>query len=157
MRKLIILIILLSFPGLAQAGRIVKVSVQKSTLFEEPRFFSKALTSVKYGDKLEMLDEHKDWVYVDFQGERGWIHESSLSIPKFSLGAIFVGSSSSTASEDEVALAGKGFTPEVERGYEKSHPEMNYNLVDQIEGYDVETASLYDFIRGGSLNVAEAK
>lgn len=156
MRRLVILFILLSLPGLAQAGRMVKVKVQRSTIFEEPRFFSKALVSVEYGDELEVLDEQRDWVQVEFQGEEGWIHQSSLTSAKFSLGKI-LGGSSSAASQDEVALAGKGFNPEVERGYQESHPEINYALVDEIESYNVENESLYEFIRQGGLRIAEAE
>jgi hypothetical protein len=89
--------------------------------------------------------------------QKGWIHKSSLTSAKFNLRTIFVGTSSPSATHDEVALAGKGFTPEVEGGYKESHPEMNYALVDQIETYDVESDSLYDFIMRGGLRIPEAE
>jgi ABC-type amino acid transport substrate-binding protein len=157
MRKLIILLMFLFLPGVALAGKDVKVKVQKSTLFQEPRFFSTAVASVRYGDQLEMLDEAKDWAYVRWGDQKGWIHKSSLTSAKVNLGTILVGSSSSSASPDEVALAGKGFNPEVERGYQKTHPEMKYALVDEVEGYDVDDKSLREFIRSGSLRIKEVE
>jgi len=157
MRGFVFIFILLFLPGMAQAGKMVKVKVQKSTIFQQPKFFSKVVTSVNYGDQLEMLDKLKDWVHVRFREQRGWIHNSSLTSAKFRLGTIFVGSPSPSATHDEVAIAGKGFTPEVEHGYKESHPEMNYALVDEIESYSVESDSLYDFIARGGLRITEAE
>lgn len=156
MRKLVF-IFALFLPVMAFGGEMVKVKVQKSTLFEQPKFFSGVVTSVKYGDKLELLDKQKDWCHVTFQGKTGWIHESGLTSTRISLGTIFVGGSSSSPTQDEVALAGKGFTPEIERGYKKSNPEMNYALVDKIERYNVDDKSLYFFIRQGGLKIAEVE
>lgn len=156
MRRLTLLFILLFLPVVALAGKMVKVKVQKSTIFQEPNFLSGTVVSVEYGDQLEMLDELKDWIHVKFEGRRGWIHKSSLTSSKFNVGTIFVGASSPSASHDEVAIAGKGFTPEVEDGYKQSHPEMNYAMVDEIESYRVEDDSLRDFIKRGGLRIAEA-
>jgi hypothetical protein len=157
MRRFTILVILVFLSATAQAGKMVKVKVQKSTIFQQPHFFAKVVTSVEYGDQLEILDELKDWVQVKFREGEGWIHKSSLTSGKFNLGTIFVGTSSPSATHDEVAIAGKGFTPEVERGYKDGHPEMNYALVDEIERYDVDDDSLHDFIRRGGLKIEEAK
>jgi hypothetical protein len=52
---------------------------------------------------------------------------------------------------DEVALAGKGFTPEVETGYRAKHPEMNFAQVDTIETFKVDPATLQTFIKEGDL------
>ena len=60
MRGFVFIFILLFLPGMAQAGKMVKVKVQKSTIFQQPKFFSKVVTSVNYGDQLEMLDKLKD-------------------------------------------------------------------------------------------------
>ena len=46
-----------------------------------------------------------------------------------------------------MALAGKGFTPEVESGYRSKHPEMNFAQVDQIEGFKVDPATLQTLSR----------
>jgi len=157
MRRFVFVFIILFLPTVAQAGKMVKVKVQKGTVFQGPRFFAEVVAPVEYGDQLEMLDELRDWVHVKFRGREGWIHKSSVTSGKVNLGAIFVGTSSPSATHDEVAIAGKGFTPEVERGYKEGHPEMNYALVDEIERYDVDDDSLHDFIRRGGLKIEEAK
>ena len=157
MRRFILIFVLVCLPVMAQAGNMVKVKVQKSTIFQQPQFFSEVVASVEYGDQLEILGDLKDWIHVKFREQKGWIHKSSLTSAKFNLRTIFVGTSSPSATHDEVALAGKGFNPEVERGYKKSHPEMNYALVDEVESYDVENDSLYDFITRGGLRITEAE
>jgi len=54
-------------------------------------------------------------------------------------------------SSDEVALAGKGFTPEVEAGYRAKHPEMDFGQVDKVESFKVDPATLQAFIKEGDL------
>jgi hypothetical protein len=54
-------------------------------------------------------------------------------------------------SRDEVALAGKGFTPEVEKAFRAKNPQMKYDLVDRIETYRVPVEDLQVFVRDGWL------
>ena len=54
-------------------------------------------------------------------------------------------------SSDEAALAGKGFTPEVESSYKQKHPEMKFAEVDKVESYKVDAATLQTFIKEGGL------
>jgi len=70
---------------------------------------------------------------------------------QFSLPGLLTGTPVKQTSSDEVALAGKGFTPEVESGYRAKHPEMDFAQVDKIEGFKVEPAALQAFIKEGDL------
>ena len=70
---------------------------------------------------------------------------------QFSLPGLLTGTPVKQTSSDEVALAGKGFTPEVESGYRAKHPEMDFAQVDKIEGFKVEPATLQAFIKEGDL------
>lgn len=56
------------------------------------------------------------------------------------------------ATQEEVALAGKGFTPEVEKAYREKNPRLKYGEVDEIESLRVDDDSLLAFIRAGNLN-----
>ena len=56
------------------------------------------------------------------------------------------------ASGSEVALAGKGFNPEVEAEYKKD-PTLNYAAVDAMEAHVVQPAALSSFIAQGGLTV----
>lgn len=156
MRKHLSVLIILLFPFTVLAGETLKLKVQKSALYEEPKFFSRSLALVQYGDSMEKIREQKDWVFVRFGDQQGWIHKSAVTSSTPALGTVFFGSSPAPeTSDDEVALAGKGFTPEVEKGYGKNHPEMKYALVDEIEGYKVEQKSLAEFIQQGGLKASE--
>ena len=68
-----------------------------------------------------------------------------------SLPGLLTGTPVKETSSDEVALAGKGFTPEVETGYRSKHPEMDFAQVDKIEGFKVDPAALQAFIKEGDL------
>jgi hypothetical protein len=67
------------------------------------------------------------------------------------LPGLITGTPVKQTSSDEVALAGKGFTPEVESGYRSKHPEMDFAQVDKIETFKVDPASLQTFIKEGDL------
>ena len=54
----------------------------------------------------------------------GW---GQLNLP-----GLLTGTPAKQTSSDEAALAGKGFTPEVETGYRSKHPEMDFAQVDKI-------------------------
>jgi hypothetical protein len=149
--------LVLFFPITAFAEDRVKVNVQKGTVYEEPRFFSGAVGSVRYGQELEKVGESRDWLLVNTDGGKGWIHRSAVRSTKVSLGAVLFGGSSTGPKEDEVALAGKGFTPEVERHYGESHPETDYAAVDEIESFTVGQDSLRRFIEEGGLQVTEGQ
>ena len=67
------------------------------------------------------------------------------------LPGLLTGTPAKETSSDEVALAGKGFTPEVESGYRAKHPEMDFAQVDKVESYKVDPAALQAFIKEGDL------
>ena len=73
----------------------------------------------------------------------GW---GQLNLP-----GLITGTPVKQTSSDEAALAGKGFTPEVESGYRAKHPEMDFAQVDKIESFKVDPATLQAFIKEGEL------
>jgi hypothetical protein len=74
----------------------------------------------------------------------GW---AQLTLP----GLLGGGTPVQQTKSDEVALAGKGFTPEVESGYRAKHPEMKFAEVDKVETFKVDPAALQTFIKEGDL------
>ena len=156
--KRIMFLMLFLLPALCLAAEPVKVKVQKASLFSQPNFLSKTVASLQFGDQLELEEVVKDWAKVKYGRQRGYIHQSALTSTRVDMKTMMFGSSaSSEASQDEVALAGKGFTPEVEKNYGKTHPEMNYALVDEIERHSVDPNSLRSFIQKGGLKVSEGQ
>ena len=67
------------------------------------------------------------------------------------LPGLITGTPVKQTSSDEAALAGKGFTPEVESGYRAKHPEMDFGQVDKVETFKVDPATLQAFVKEGDL------
>jgi hypothetical protein len=92
---------------------------------------------------------------VEYQSAVGWINRQAFGQPqagsKLNLPGLLFGKPVKETSSDEVALAGKGFTPEVENSYRAQHPEMNFAQVDRIESITVSPAKLQAFIKEGDL------
>jgi hypothetical protein len=128
----------------------VKVITQDAVIRKDKRFFAPALVRAPFGTPLQELGKEGDWFRVSYQGKEGWIHKSALEEQKFQLSSL-AGGKAEEASRDEVALAGKGFTPEVEKAFREKNPKMKYDLVDQVQAYQVNDQSLQAFLRAGNL------
>jgi hypothetical protein len=134
----------------AALAATLKVVTQQAVIRKDKRFFSPAITSVPYGAVLEEKGREGDWIQVRYQGKEGWIHVSAVKEQKFDLAAL-AGGQAEEASREEVALAGKGFTPEVEKAFRDKNPKMRYDLVDHIQSSQVPDAQMLAFFRAGNL------
>jgi len=131
-------------------GATVKVITQEAVIRKDKRFFAPAVVRVPYGEMLQELGREGDWLQVSYQGKQGWLHISAVQEQKFSLSSL-AGERAQETTREEVALAGKGFTPEVESAFRNKNPKMRYDLVDQVQSYKVAEQQLQAFIRSGSL------
>jgi len=132
------------------AAATVKVITQEAMIRKDKRFFAPALIRAPFGAALEESGREGDWFRVSYQGKEGWIHKSAVQEQKFQLSSL-AGGQAEEASQDEVALAGKGFNPEVEKAFRDKNPKMRYDLVNQVQAYRVEEQRLQAFIRAGNL------
>ena len=131
------------------------VTQPNQQIYAEPAFTSPAVGPVPQGARVNVIREQGDWFKVDYQGKMGWMHKGALSqaaTPAMGLPGLLTGGPVKEAKSDEVALAGKGFTPEVEAGFRQKNPSLNYAQVDQIEGFQVDPGRLQAFLREGGLN-----
>lgn len=145
---------LLCSPALAGA-ETMKVSQANQSLLSEPNFSGTPIAPVPAGSEVNVVTTSGDWLKVEYQGNSGWMHRGAFAqaqAPKVGLPGMLFGGGVKETKSDEVALAGKGFTPEVEAGYRQKHPEMNFAMVDQVESFKVDSAKLQAFIRDGGLN-----
>ena len=62
-----------------------------------------------------------------------------------------VPSVSDSASSDEVELAGRGFTPQVEGQYREKNPNLDFSHVDKIEKTAIDPGELEAFVNEGKL------
>ena len=136
-------------------GEVLKVSQPNQSLYPDPDFASTPVGTVPEGAEVNVERQAGDWYKVEYQGKTGWINRQAFPAPatssKFSLGGLLTGTPVKQTSSDEVALAGKGFTPEVESGYRAKHPEMDFAQVDKVESIKVDPATLQAFIKEGDL------
>ena len=128
----------------------VKVITQEAMIRKDKRFFAPVVVRVPYGEALQELERQGDWLRVTYQGKQGWIHISAIQEQKFRLSSLS-GEKAQEASQEEVSLAGKGFTPEVEKAFRQKNPKMRYDLVDQVQSYRIGDQQLEAFLRSGNL------
>jgi len=79
----------------------------------------------------------------------GWINRTSVMEGGVALSSKPGGGGG--ASRDEVELAGRGFTPDVEEKYRGDHPDLDFSHVEAIEQTQVDFAELEAFVAEGGL------
>ncbi len=96
----------------------MNVQIQDGKLRADPSFLGKVLGSVAYGESVTVIKQQDPWFFVSAKGGQltGWIHSSALTEKEIVLRS---GSADvrKTASQKEVALAGKGFSADVEKEF----------------------------------------
>ncbi len=148
---LLVLLCLFAISGLAAQslkGKTVYVAIKSGNLKSSTDFFANNTGSVKYGDSFKVIQEKEKWVEVQGisnQSLRGWIASGNVTTKK-----IVSSGSSASASADELALAGKGFSQEVERSYRQSES-LNYNAIDSMEALKISEKEIHDFLIEGHL------
>ncbi len=136
-------------------GGTLEVTQPNQQLYPDPDFASTPIGPVPVGTAVNVLQQLGDWYKVEWQGKTGWLHKTAFpqTAPvRFDIGKLLFGEPVTQTKSDEVALASKGFTPEVEASYRKRYPHMDYALVEKVEGFRIDPAQLRAFIEEGGLN-----
>jgi uncharacterized protein YgiM (DUF1202 family) len=135
-----------------KAGDTLYVNVNSAALKSSTGFFASTTGTVRYGDAVRVLAvSGKKWVQVRTNSSiTGWIASASLTTKRISTQA-----NAANASAKEIALAGKGFSPEVEAEYKKSGGTLNYGAVDAMEKVGTSERDLLAFIEEGHLAKGE--
>jgi len=148
MRKfLFYLAMMLCVGGLAfsQANRNARyVAVQTVTLKDSAGFFAKDLGELSLGDAVTLIQDNGKWSQVQAGNLTGWVASSSLSARR-----VIASNSALNATGGELALAGKGFSPDMEMEYQKNG--LDYSMVDSMEQITVSANELLRFITDGRL------
>ena len=128
------------------------INVSSAELKASTGFFASTTAAVKYADEVKILAINGNWAQVRTTAgnKTGWIAKSSLTSKR-----IAAQGSSSNASAKEIALAGKGFSPEVESEYKKEGGKINYQAVDEMEKVVISVKDLLNFITEGRLAKGE--
>lgn len=136
-----------------QNGETVYVAVKKAAIKSGTGNFDKIVAQASYGDELVVDKASNKFHRVHKASDpsiTGWIPATSVTTKK-----IVASSKKVTASADEIALAGKGFSEQVEDGYKTSNKKLDYASVDKLESFRITDSSLKTFLEDGDLNGAE--
>ena len=135
----------------ASRGGTMYVAVQNLTLKSGTGIFASSVNpQLPYGTQVSVLQVNGAWVQVrsTSPSATGWAKTASLSARRVLAG------SGTSASAQEVALAGKGFNEEVENAY-RAEGSLNYADVDRMEAQQVNMQELEAFLREGRLAMGE--
>lgn len=149
MKTTLIAILLCSILCVSAGAETVQVTTRENAVRSDCRFFAPVKLKVVLGDRLTVNSRKGDWLQVGAKGVSGCIHKSAVEERNFSSAGR--GAATGGASSDEVSLAGKGFSPQVEAGYRKSGKNLNYTAVDEIVRLTVSEKSLDSFVKQGGL------
>ena len=134
----------------AWAAKEMSVQVRDGQLRNRGSFLGTVVGTVAYGDRVTVNQTQAGWCEVSIAGKTGWIHESALT-PKKVVLASGTADARAGASGEEVALAGKGFSKEVEAEYKKQNKALDYTWVDWMGKQTVPDAQLVQFLQQGDL------
>lgn len=137
--------------GLALAAQQLTVQVHQTQLRQRPSYLGAGVAPVPYGLRVTVLAEQGPWRQVRTpDGRQGWLHVSALTDRKLQLrsGAT---DAATGAEVDEIALAGKGFTAEVERSFREQNAEVDFTWVDRMAGWSVTPEQAAAFLAAGEV------
>src|SRR5689334_2577550 len=126
MRRILLLLLVATGIALAapKVGSSVTIRVMSAKVMKAPKFIGAAAGAVSRGDQLTVKEVKGDWYRVE-GAQSGWIHKSNVTEGKVALSSK-PGGSGGSVNRDEVELAGRGFTPEVEQKYKQANPNLDF-------------------------------
>jgi SH3-like domain-containing protein len=127
----------------SQAAGIKRyVAVQTTPVKNSTGFFARNLGNLTLGTEVILVRESGKWSEVRTVNLSGWVASSSLTARRLV-------SSTAIITANEVAMAGKGFSPDTEAEYKRNG--MDYTMVDAMERINVPINELSEFITEGRL------
>lgn len=153
--KRVLLVVLLATAGIGivmaapKVGSTVTIRVLSAKVMKGPKFIGSTAGSVSRGDQLVVKEVKGDWYLVEGSSE-GWIHKSNIAEGKVQLSST-PGGQGGKVNQEEVELAGRGFTPEVEKKYREKNPNLDFSHVDAIEKTSIDPTELETFVTEGKL------
>jgi uncharacterized protein YgiM (DUF1202 family) len=145
----VVLILLLALTALA--AQQLSVQVRETKLRQRPSFLGSATAAVNYGTRVEVLTTRGPWHQVRTPaGQTGWLHDSALTEKKLTLRS-GEQDAAVAADGDELALAGKGFSEEVERAFREGNRDVDYRWVDRMSLWRVSPEESRQFLDTGRI------
>ena len=138
------------------AEKSLNVQVQKGELRATASPLGAVVGTAGYGDTMDVLEERGAWIKVTKSGSSltGWMHTSALTKQKVKLQAGET-DAALAASSGEQALAGKGFSKEVESAFRDKNKTVDFTWVDRMGKFRVTQEEAMSFLKEGKLKLAE--
>ena len=122
------------------AGGDVTVRAVRADVLSEPDLLSDRVGTVKRGEVLPVVaiskaqreTTHGYWTKVRLKGQEGWLPRSAILEGRKALSEK-AGGEGSGASADEVELAGRGFTPEIEDKFKREQGAQVQQALEEID------------------------
>lgn len=128
----------------------MNVQVREAIVRATPNYMGASTGKVVYGGQVNVVSEEGNWYKIE--NPAGWVPKSAITKHKIAVNPDQKFTSMETK-HDEVALAGKGFNPQVEAQYKKDNASLAaaYADVDKIEKLTASEAELETFQATGKL------
>lgn len=135
------------------ADSLMSIQIKAAQVRATPSFLGKITAALNYGDRVAAIATKDAWVKVRVSARNmeGWLHNSALTSKKIILkpGAADV---DQFAGSDELALAGKGFSNQVEGEFKSRNPQLDYAWINRMEQVVVSQAQMEQFLKDGLLS-----
>ncbi len=131
---------------------VMSVQVRIAHLRATPSYLGARTASADYADQVTILQTEGEWRQVRSakDGGEGWVHLSALSPKTIKLRAD-ARDASSTASGEEMSLAGKGFNSEVEADFRAKNGEIDFGPIDRMQEITIGTDEMIRFMEEGAI------
>jgi uncharacterized protein YgiM (DUF1202 family) len=131
------------------SGSTMYVGVKKADVRSSTGFFASLRGTLELGAPVTVLRSREKWAEIRSANPAlsGWVASAALTGRR-------VSASGFTPGAGEVAMAGKGFSGEVEQIYREGE-QLDYSAVDAMESFTVPEGELYTFLAEGRLTTGE--
>jgi uncharacterized protein YgiM (DUF1202 family) len=134
-------------------GQTMYVAINSAELKSGTGAFANTVGALKYGERVTVLQTSGRFMEVRSdvnQSLRGWTAEANLTTRQVVPGA------GGSATDRDVAMAGKGFNQEVENSFRSQNRNLNYNDVDRVETMTtINQTELRRFLEEGRLAMGD--
>ena len=141
------------------------VGLDSAKVYSKPRMFSKKVTTIKYGDRVQIVSDKRGWLKISVtkkgKSHKGWIKSHVVETRGSRIAEVGKGDYVAkdgvdpALDESDIGTVGKGFDPQTEDAYRKDNRSKNFAAVDRLEKVKFDEMvfqSYKSFVKGGGLN-----
>lgn len=150
---LVVVMVLVALLAVAiEAGDPLFVQVRETELRSGPGFLSPIQERLSFGSELQYVAERAGWMQVIVFGTdaTGWVHAASAKENRATQMQLQGEQTARTVTSREVALAGRGFSENIEGEY-GNQKQIDFSKVDELETQQIDPAEIVSFVTEASL------